>query len=319
MRIALRLRYVGVLALLMGPTPPPTTEAAEPTLLHLSDIRIRDPFIVADRQEGRYVMVANMGNRRGGAKGWECYTSKDLLHWQKPVPVFTPPEGFRADRDFWAPEIHAYRGKHYLFGTLSAADAKRGTQIFAADGPLGPFVPHSDGAATPHDWMALDGTLFVEDNRPWMVFCHEWVQIDDGTMNAVRLSEDLAKPLGEPILLFRASEAPWCRPIRPGKYVTDGPCLDRLENGRLVMLWSSFGEGGYSVGIARSKSGSVRGPWQHDPEPLYQGGGHCMLFRTLDEKRMLVLHAPNRGPDERARLSEVEESGDQLTLLPWAR
>jgi len=96
------------------------------------------------------------------------------------------------------------------------------------------YITHSSPA------IGLDGTLYVEDDRPWMVFCHEWVQIDDGTMNAVRLSEDLAKPLGEPILLFRASEAPWCRPIRPGKYVTDGPCFHRLENGRLVMLWSSF-------------------------------------------------------------------------------
>ena len=87
-------------------------------------------------------MVASMSNRQRGAKGWECYTSKDLRHWQAPVTVFTPPAGFWADRDFWAPEIHAYRGKFYLFGTLSAERAKRGTQLFVADGPLGPFQAH---------------------------------------------------------------------------------------------------------------------------------------------------------------------------------
>ena len=69
-----------------------TAPAAEPALLEIGDIRIRDPFIVTDRQKGQYVMVANMGNRRGGAKGWECYTSKDLLHWQKPLVRPVEPE-----------------------------------------------------------------------------------------------------------------------------------------------------------------------------------------------------------------------------------
>jgi hypothetical protein len=68
------------------------------------------------------------------------------------------------------------------------------------------------------------------------MFRHEWVQIGDGTMNAVRLADDLTKPVGEPILLSRASDASWCRPVQPEKYVTDGPCFYRLKNGPLLML-----------------------------------------------------------------------------------
>ncbi|MHC4180019.1 MAG: glycoside hydrolase family 43 protein, partial [Planctomycetota bacterium] len=289
---------------------PASAAAADPAPLDIREIRIRDPFILTDPKGGQYYMIANMGNRRRGAKGWECYTSKDLRFWQPPVAAFTPPKGFWADRDFWAPEIHRYRGKYYLFGTLSAATAKRGTQIFVAEGPLGPFRAHSDRAATPHEWMALDGTLYVEDGRPWMVFCHEWVQIDDGTIDAVRLSDDLSKPLGKPIKLLSASDAPWVRPIRPGKYVTDGPCLHKLPDGQLLMLWSSFGQRGYTVGIARSPDGSIRGPWRHDPKPLHEGGGHSMLFRKLDGTLMLVLHGPNRSPEERARFFEVRQRKD---------
>ena len=107
--------------------------AEDAVLIDVADLRIRDPFVVTDIPNARYVMVASIGNRQRGAKGWECYTSKDLRHWQAPVTVFTPPAGFWADRDFWAPEIHAYRGKFYLFGTLSAERAKRGTQLFVAD------------------------------------------------------------------------------------------------------------------------------------------------------------------------------------------
>ncbi len=295
---------------------PPKADAAT---LDIADLRIRDPFILTDVKNGRYVMVARID--RKGTMGFQCYTSKDLRRWQAAVTVFTPPQGFWADRDFWAPEIHAYLGKYYLFGTVSSEKVKRGTQIFVADQPLGPYRPHTDGAATPRDWVSLDGTLYLEKDDPWMVFCHEWVQIGDGTMNAVRLTKDLSKPIGEPIQLFRASEAPWCRPFKPEKFVTDGPWLHRMGNGKLVLLWSSFTEKGYAVGVARSQSGSIKGPWKHDPKPLFEGGGHCMVFQSLDGKPMLILHAPNTSPAERALLFEFHEKADELSLEPvaWQR
>lgn len=311
-----------VTALAYGPTTlPVNAQQADAPLLDIGDIRLRDPFILTDTQPGRYILVSSKSIRNKELKGWECYTSQDLRHWQPPTTVFTPAADFWADRDFWAPEIHSYQGKFYLFGTVSAERAKRGTQIFVADEPLGPYRPHSDRAATPHDWMALDGTLHLEQDQPWMVFCHEWVQIDDGTMNAVRLSPDLSKPIGEPIHLFRASDAPWARPLKPGKYVTDGPCLYRLAGGKLLMLWSSFTDKGYAVGIARSASGAIAGPWQHDPQSLYTGGGHCMIFRSLAGKPILVLHAPNKQPDERAKFFTVHEESENLRLEPveWQR
>ncbi len=304
-----------IVLLLLGSLRAPPISGGEAELLQIEDIRIRDPFILADTDGGKYYMYANKGNRRD-ARGWECYVSDDLRTWKPPVAVFTPPEGFWGERDFWAPEVHRYRGRYYLFGTLSAEDAMRGTQILVADSPLGPFAPHSDKAATPHDWMALDGTLFVEDGTPWMVFCHEWLQIGDGTINAVRLSDDLRRPIGEPFLMLRASDAPWVRPIREDSYVTDGPWLHRLPSGRLIMLWSSFGEGDYTLGIARSESGTLRGPWRHDPEPLVENGGHSMMFRTLEGRLLLVLHSPNHGPRERARFFDVRETATTIELTP---
>ena len=195
-------------------------------------------------------MVASIGNGQRGVKGWECYTARICGIGRPRSPCSRRPQ----DSGLIATSGH--RGIPRLPGQVlplrdpHAERAKRGTQLFVADSPLGPFQAHTDGAATPHDWMALDGTLYVEDNQPWMVFCHEWVQIGDGTMDAVRLEADLSKPVGEPIQLFRASDAPWCRPVQPGKYVTDGPCFYRLKSGPLLMIWSSFGERGYAVGVA---------------------------------------------------------------------
>ncbi len=96
------LRCPIVLAALFAafPQSAATAQEADPLPRDIGDIRIRDPFILTDARNGRYILVANMSNHQKGTKGWECYTSKDLRHWQAPVSVFTPPEGFWADRDF---------------------------------------------------------------------------------------------------------------------------------------------------------------------------------------------------------------------------
>ncbi len=37
-----------------------------------------------------------------------------------------------------------------------------------------------------------------------------------------------------------------------------------------------------------------------------------MIFRRFDGGLMVALHSPNRSPDERCRLIEVEDTGDTL-------
>jgi hypothetical protein len=163
--------------------------------------------------------------------------------------------------------------------------------------------------------MALDGTLWVEDGVPYMVFCHEWVQITDGTVELVRLKDDLSSAVGEPVTLFKASDAKWVRSL-PNReaYVTDGCFLYRTRAGKLLMIWSSFGERGYTVGIASSTSGKVAGPWQQMDEPLLAiDGGHGMIFRTFDNRLVMPIHQPNSGAS-RARLFELEDAGSKLRI-----
>lgn len=292
----------------------------ERPMLTTADIHIRDPFVLL-LADGTYVMYGTVGAESWTpyATGTDCYTSTDLLHWDGPFRVFTPPAGFWADRNFWAPEVHAYQGKYAMFMTFKAEGVRRGTQILLADSPRGPFLPISDGPATPRDWECLDGTLHVDnDGHPWMVFCHEWVQVGDGEICAVRLSDDLTTPLGEPHLLFRASEAPWAEEInskgRRG-IVTDGPWMHRTADGTLLMLWSSFRAGAYTVGIAQSASGDILGPWRQQPQPLYDAdGGHCMIFRTFDGQLKLSLHRPNASPNERPDFVALHEDGGTLVV-----
>jgi arabinan endo-1,5-alpha-L-arabinosidase len=290
-------------------------------MLETADIHIRDPFVLPVAAEQRYYLYGTTGPQAwtNSAAGFEHYTSPDLQRWEGPLPTFRPPTGFWADRNFWAPEVHVYRGRYYLFASFKAEGVCRGTQILAADGPQGPFLPISDGPVTPRDWECLDGTLFVDaHDQPWIVFCHEWVQVGDGEMCALRLSDNLEVAIEPPHRLFRASEAPWAQDIsskgRRG-YVTDGPWLHRLASGELIMLWSSFSTGGYTVGVARSTSGEILDAWQQVPEPLYAGdGGHCMVFRAFDGQLWLAFHRPNESPDERPQFLPLRENGLSLEI-----
>jgi hypothetical protein len=82
-----------------------------------------------------------------------------------------------------------------------------------------------------------------------------------------------------------------------------------------MMVWSGFGTGGYIVGVAVSKSGMLAGPWEQQAQPLFaEDGGHPMLFHRFNGQLMMILHQPNHAPNERARLFEVEDTGDTIRL-----
>ena len=88
---------------------------------------------------------------------------------------------------------------------------------------------------TPETWECLDGTFYEQDGEPWIIFCHEWTQIRNGAVCAMRLSAGLKEAAGEPQVLFHAKDAPWVRAAGEGdNYVTDGPFLFN-EGGRLYI------------------------------------------------------------------------------------
>ena len=268
-------------------------------MIRREELRVRDPFIYV--KDGTYYLYANHfdENKKGS---FVAYVSRDLENWEKPVTVFDPGEDFWGKRDFFAPEMHEYKGRFYIFASFMADGRRRATSILKADSHLGPFVPWGDEQITPMEWTSLDGTLYVdEDGRPWMVFCHEWTQVGDGEMWAVELKDDLSGAAGEPRLLFRAGEVKWVKSLKDERnFVTDAPWLYRSQNGYLNMLWSTFGDFGYGVVRAYSPTGSILGPWIMQEEPVYdKDGGHCMLFTDVNGQLRMSLHGPNRPPRER--------------------
>lgn len=272
-------------------------------MLKREDIRIRDPFILTDAANGCYYMYGTTDLWEGSYhtdRRWRVYKTKDLENFEEPKVIFDADEWqYWADGDFWAPEVHVYNGKYYLFGSVKAEGKCRATRIFVCDTPDGKFRPVSDTPITPAHWECLDGTLWVENGVPHMVFCHEWLQVQDGEIWAVPLKQDLSAPAGDPFFLFRASDNPavTCIKGRPGCYVTDGPFL-YTEQGVLKMIWSSLYEGRYLV--LEAQADGLHGPWRHGGSRFAFDGGHAMLFEKLDGTPMIALHSPNKTGQERA-------------------
>lgn len=287
-------------------------------------ISIRDPFVLPIPEEGVYYLYGTTDPdpwKQQGI-GFDAYVSSDLENWEGPHPVFRPRAGFWGTHNFWAPEVYRYRNAFYMFASFKAPGHERATQILRADSPLGPFEAHSVGPVTPPGWECLDGSFFVENGQPWLIFSHEWVQAGDGEVWAVPLSPDLRKAEGAPTLLFRGSDGPWTKGLlrRDGSgledaRVTDGPFVYRADSGNLFMLWSSVAPSGYALGVARSESGRLEGPWAQEPSPLLDAGrGHGMIFRGFDKKTYITYHYPNETPKERFHFREICLRGEKPVL-----
>jgi len=306
------------------PNPRPRRSFTYGTYL-LDSLRWRDNCVLADPESHTYIMVGPAG------RSVMSYKSQDLIHWEGPKIIYTAPDDVWGDiriNSIWAPELHYYKGKYYLFQTFDTSEkfgeqwrnwyhtgrVMRGSQVLVSDSPDGPFRTFAPHSTMPSDMMTIDGTLWVEDGVPYMVYCHEWVQVTDGAVGYVPLKDDLSDLAGEPKNLFRASyvNSTWGAPIPPdgSGYVTDGPYLYMGKAGKLYMIWTTNN----SCGIAISDSGKIAGPWRQQDEALFVNGGHGMIFKTFEGKPMLVLHAPYWG-DTHPKIFELEDTGETLRII----
>jgi hypothetical protein len=181
-----------------------------------------------------------------------------------------------------------------------------------------------DSTYLPANKATLDATFWIEKNgKPYMVYCYEWLQNWNGTVEKIELKDDLSGTIGEGKVLFRASDSPWSREKdengkdRPNK-VTDGPYLFRTKTGRLGMIWTSWVYDVYTQGVAYSKSGTLDGPWVQEKEPITPPNyGHGMLFYTLQGKPLMCIHSHLNVNGRYRRiphLFEVDLYGDKLIV-----
>lgn len=294
----------------------------------LDSIRLSDPSILADKKTETYYMTGT---------GGLLWKSKDLRLWSGPYSVTqTDPNSWMGPRPMiWAAELHEYKGKYYYFATFTNRNIvletvkgnvinRRASHVLISDKPDGPYVPMSDPVYLPADKPTLDGTFWVDkDGKPYLIYCHEWLQNWNGTMEKIELKPDLSGTVGKRQILFLASDSPWSK--ERDAYgntifnkVTDGPYVFRTQTGKLGMIWTSWVFNDYTQGVAYSESGTLDGPWIQEKEPITSPNyGHGMLFRTFEGKLLLSIHSHQNVNGRTVRtphLFEVDDSGDKIIV-----
>ena len=287
------------------------------------EIRIRDPFILA--HDGYYYLYGTIGEPK--ARELYVHKSRDLENWEEPSVIYTLSDDSWAEGQLWAPEVHEYRGRFYLFLSIKGKNGLRGTEISMATTPEGPFIPISDAPATPAGQSCIDGTLYVENGRPYMIYSHDWPDCYCeaegayiGEIWAVELSEDLTRAAGDPFMLFSSKDAPlsgnnptFCR--YEGKdivrYGSDGPFVTKLSDGRPFLLWSPIPGGNYVV--IGAVADHIRAPWRHiEPEIFAENGGHPMVFTDLNGQKQLAIHWPEVYWHESTKILTLTEREGRL-------
>ena len=294
----------------------------------LDSIALSDPFVLADPKTNMYYMTGT---------GGMLWKSRDLKAWDGPYKVVAiNPDSWMGPKPMiWAAEIHSYKNKYYYFATFTnravkidtvkgTAIERRACHVLVSDRPDGPYVPMKDSIYLPADKPTLDATLWIEKNgTPYMLFCHEWLQNMNGTVEMIELKPDFSGTIGSGKILFRASDAPWSREKdedgndRPNK-VTDGPFVFETKTGRLGMIWTSWVYDVYTQGVAYSQSGKLEGPWLQDKDPITPPNfGHGMLFHTLNGKLLMAIHSHRNTNGRYIRVPhffETDVSGDKLVV-----
>lgn len=293
----------------------------------LDSIRLSDPAILADKSTRMYYMTGT---------GGLLWKSKDLNSWSGPYRVIqTDSTSWMGENPMvWAAELHYYKGKYYNFATFTNRDVKidtvrgnvierRACHILVSDKAEGPYVPMEDEIYLPANMPTLDGTLWIDkDKKPYLVYCYEWLQNWNGTIEKIELKSDLSGSIGKSKILFKASDSPWSREmengvVKPNK-VTDGPYFFKTKKGKLGMIWTSWINDVYTQGVVYSKSGTLDGPWIHEKEPITPSNfGHGMLFQTFEGKWLMSVHS-HKNIDGRyhrvPHLFEVDLSGKKLVV-----
>lgn len=218
----------------------------------------------------------------------DCFSSKDLVNWEKHESIIDTTEVKWAKIAMWAPAIVRNNGKYYLF--FSANDVHEGEVggigVGVADKPEGPYkdllgrplINEIVNGAQPIDQFA-----YQDEDGAWYLYYGGW-----GHCNIVKLSDDFTS-------LIPWEDGSIYKEVTPKSY-TEGPFMLK-RNGKYYFMWSEGGWGDASYRVAYSISDSPIGPFertgimlQADPAIATSAGHHSVIQIPGEDEYYIVYH-----------------------------
>lgn len=286
------------------------------------DVSAHDPVMI---KEGNTYYVYCTG------RGISVYSSTDLKKWKKEPPVFQKApdwtfqevEGFRGH--IWAPDIHHYDDKYYLYYSISSFGKNNSAIGLATNVTLDPSSPDykwvDEGmivrSVPGRDlWNAIDPNVVTdEQGYPWMTFGSFW-----SGMKLVKLIPNrtsLAEPQ-EWYTVARRERDSYADDRKAGDAAIEAPFIFKKDSTfYLFVSWDYCCRGEnstYKVVVGRSED--IRGPYlDKNGKAMSEGGGSLVIegderwagighnsAYTLDGKDYFICHGYDSEEDGRARL-----------------
>jgi len=267
-----------------------------------------DPWVIT--HNGFYYYMNSTGSN---LTIWKTRDITDLAHAEKKI-VWTPPATGPYSRELWAPELHIFDGKWYIY---FAADAGQNEshRIYvienSASDPLDGEWTFKGKVSDSTDKWAIDASVFEDRGQKYIVWSG-WEGDTDGEQRIYLAHLSNPWTIDSPRVLLSYPKYPWehvgdllDRPAMPHVNVNEGPeILQHNDDIFLVYSGSACWTDYYELGIVRARSGSnLLDPasWTKYDHPFFQqnrpghvfGPGHNGFFRSLDGKEDWIIYHAN--------------------------
>jgi len=284
---------------------------------------VPDPGVVYDDPSKTYLAATTGGNGNGGC--FPIHSSPTLGNdWVLSGSVFNSSSDLPSWSDkvtCWAPEIHFIAAKKtyvvYYAARLSSGTGELcvGVAESLSSSPLGPYKDSGKPLilSPPGSCFGvIDPTYHfdVASTKSYVIYKHDGNSCGQPTSQYAQLLADDGMSLDtsqKPIFLITNDPRTW------ENNLVEAPWM--IQRGSDLFLFFGGGGGydtpGYSVGVARSSSGLLTGPWEKNPanpvlrtfpgggtngSPLHYGPGHTSVIISQDGTYAYVYAA--WGPDK---------------------
>ena len=272
-----------------------------------------DPWVI--EHNGMYYYMNTMGSN---ITLWATRDITDLRHARKRV-VWTPPASGPYSKEIWAPELHRFDDRWYLYFTADSG-SNEGHRIWvlenASEDPLEGTWTLKGKVADSTDKWAIDPSAFEVNGQKYLVWSG-WKGDSDGEQDI--FIAHLANPwtIDSERTLVSYPQYAWehvgdlpNRPAVPHVEVNEGPEI--LMHGQDIFLvysgsacWTDY----YELGVLEAHVGDdllAASSWKKFDHPFFKqnpqasvfGPGHNGFFKSPDGKQDWIVYHANSGKGE---------------------
>lgn len=255
----------------------------------------------------------------------------------EPKVIWTPEPGTAWCKDIWAPEIHHFGGKWYIYFSGHEGDQSNhrvwALENASPDPMLGTWTMKGK-LATKSDKWAIDGSAFEFNGRLYFIWSG-WEGDVNGVQNIYIAAMKNPWSLEGERVLVSTPTYPWEKvgdrpfePAMPHIDVNEGPQA-LVHNDRVFIIFSASGcwTDHYSLALVSAKPGGDlldSATWTKAPKPVFVSApdasafatGHNSFFKSPDgSEDWLLFHANSKpgqgcGTFRSPRAQPIEWRGD---------